>query len=112
VFQAAGVAMVNLESAVTIRGSAEPKTFHFRAPATAYQAMTWAGIDVVTVANNHALDYGRVGSQDTLDSAAAANMPVVGAGPNAAAAYAPWFTTVKGTKMAGQGQPRRHRHGE
>jgi poly-gamma-glutamate capsule biosynthesis protein CapA/YwtB (metallophosphatase superfamily) len=100
VFKAADVAMVNLESAVTDRGTPEPKTYHFRAPTTAYQAIAAAGIDVVTVANNHALDYGRVGLQDTLDSAAAARMPVVGAGTDASSAYAPWITTVKGVKIA------------
>jgi poly-gamma-glutamate capsule biosynthesis protein CapA/YwtB (metallophosphatase superfamily) len=100
VFKAADVAMVNLESAVTDRGTPEPKRFHFRAPATAYEAIAAAGIDVVTVANNHGLDYGRVGLQDTIDSAASARMPLVGAGTDASAAYAPWITTVKGVKIA------------
>jgi poly-gamma-glutamate capsule biosynthesis protein CapA/YwtB (metallophosphatase superfamily) len=100
VFKGADLAMVNLESAVTTRGTEEPKTFHFRAPATAYQAIAAAGIDVVTVANNHALDYGRVGLQDTLDSAVTAKMPTVGGGADANAAYAPWITTIKGVKIA------------
>lgn len=100
VFKTADVAMVNLETAVTDRGTPEPKTFHFRAPTTAYQAIAAAGIDVVTVANNHGLDYGRVGLADTLDSAAAAKMPMVGGGADAAAAYAPWLTTVKGVRIA------------
>jgi poly-gamma-glutamate capsule biosynthesis protein CapA/YwtB (metallophosphatase superfamily) len=100
VFKSADVAMVNLETAVTERGTPEPKTFHFRAPATAYEAIKAAGIDVVTVANNHGLDYGRVGLEDTLSSAAAAKMPTVGGGADAAAAYAPWVTTVKGVKIA------------
>ena len=70
IFTAADLAMVNLETAVTTRGTPEPKTFHFRAPPTAYAAVAAAGIDVVSLANNHALDYGRVGLEDTLDSAA------------------------------------------
>ena len=100
IFTSADVSMVNLETAVTDRGTPEPKTFHFRAPTSAYQAIKAAGIDVVTVANNHALDYGRLGLADTLTSAEAANMPMVGAGADAAAAYAPWITTVKGVKIA------------
>jgi poly-gamma-glutamate capsule biosynthesis protein CapA/YwtB (metallophosphatase superfamily) len=100
VFKQADLSMVNLESAVTARGTEEPKTYHFRAPATAYEAIQAAGIDVVTVANNHALDYGRVGLQDTIDQAKAAKMPLVGAGADAKAAYAPWITTVKGVKIA------------
>jgi poly-gamma-glutamate capsule biosynthesis protein CapA/YwtB (metallophosphatase superfamily) len=97
---AADLAMVNLESAVTTRGTPEPKTFHFRAPETAYAAVAAAGVDVVSVANNHALDYGRVGLADTLSSAEAAGMPIVGAGENVTEAYRPWIATVKGVKIA------------
>jgi poly-gamma-glutamate capsule biosynthesis protein CapA/YwtB (metallophosphatase superfamily) len=100
VLSGADLAMVNLETAVTSRGAPEPKEFHFRAPVTAYAAMAAAGIDVVTVANNHALDYGQVGLADTLSSAAAAGMPMVGAGRNADEAYRPWVTTIKGVRIA------------
>jgi poly-gamma-glutamate capsule biosynthesis protein CapA/YwtB (metallophosphatase superfamily) len=100
VLSAADVAMVNLESAVTTRGTEEPKRFHFRAPSIAYAAVMAAGVDVVSIGNNHALDYGRVGLADTLAAAAAAGMPTVGAGADAAEAYRPWITTVKGTRIA------------
>jgi poly-gamma-glutamate synthesis protein (capsule biosynthesis protein) len=100
VLSAADVAMVNLESAVTTRGTEEPKRFHFRAPHVAYAAVMAAGVDVVSIGNNHALDYGRVGLADTLAAAAAAGIPTVGAGANAAEAYRPWVTTVKGTRIA------------
>ena len=96
----ADVAMVNLETAVTTRGAPEPKTFHFRAPATAYEAVRAAGVDVVSIANNHTLDYGRTGLADTLAAARAAGVPAVGAGADAAAAYAPWITDVRGTRIA------------
>ncbi len=100
ILSAADISMVNLETAVTERGTPEPKEFHFRAPATAYTAAKAAGIDVITMANNHTLDYGRVGLTDTLAAAKAAGMPIVGAGENAAQAYAPWITEVKGVKIA------------
>lgn len=96
----ADLTMVNLETAVTGRGTPEPKTFHFRAPDTAYEALAAAGVDVVTIANNHTLDYGREGLADTLASARAAGMPTVGAGRDTADAYAPWITEVKGVKIA------------
>jgi poly-gamma-glutamate synthesis protein (capsule biosynthesis protein) len=96
----ADLAMVNLESAVTTRGTPEPKRFHFRAPPAAYAAVKAAGVDVVSLANNHALDYGRVGLADTLAHAKTAGMPVVGAGRNAAEAYRAWITTVKGVRIA------------
>jgi poly-gamma-glutamate capsule biosynthesis protein CapA/YwtB (metallophosphatase superfamily) len=97
---AADLAVVNLETAITTRGTPEPKEFHFRAPAKAYQALIAAGIDVASLGNNHALDYGRVGLADGLDAAKAANFPVIGAGRTEAEAYAPWVTTVKGVRIA------------
>ncbi|GII22141.1 hypothetical protein Pme01_17380 [Planosporangium mesophilum] len=99
VLQSADVAMVNLETAVTERGTPEPKQFHFRAPASAFDAVKAAGVDVVTIANNHSLDYGQVGLTDTLDNARKAAVPAIGAGRNAAEAYAPWVTTVRGTRV-------------
>jgi poly-gamma-glutamate capsule biosynthesis protein CapA/YwtB (metallophosphatase superfamily) len=95
----ADFAMVNLESAITERGTPEPKRYHFRAPMSAYTAIQAAGIDLVSIGNNHALDYGQVGLLDTLTSAQAANMAVVGAGRNTAEAYQPYVTTVKGVRV-------------
>jgi poly-gamma-glutamate synthesis protein (capsule biosynthesis protein) len=96
----ADLTVVNLETAVTERGTPQPKTFHFRAPATAYDALKAAGVDAVSIANNHTLDYGPVGLLDTLDSAGRAQFPVFGAGRDADAAYAPWLTTVRGVRVA------------
>ncbi len=79
-FTAADVAMVNLETAVTTRGTPEPKQFHFRAPPAAFDAVKAAGLDVVSLANNHTLDYGQVGLADTLAAASSRSVPVVGAG--------------------------------
>jgi poly-gamma-glutamate capsule biosynthesis protein CapA/YwtB (metallophosphatase superfamily) len=100
VLSGADVAMVNLETAVTDGGTPEPKQFHFRAPASAFDAVRAAGVDVVTIANNHSMDYGRGGLADTLDNAQRAKVPAIGAGRNAAEAYAPWVTTVRGTRIA------------
>jgi poly-gamma-glutamate capsule biosynthesis protein CapA/YwtB (metallophosphatase superfamily) len=99
-FMAADVSMVNLETAVTTRGTSEPKQFHFRAPPAAFDAVKAAGLDVVSLANNHTLDYGQVGLADTLAAASSSGVPIVGAGTSASAAYAPWITTVKGVRIA------------
>jgi len=100
VLTAADLAVVNLETAVTTGGTAEPKQFHFHAPAQAYAAIKAAGVDAVSIANNHSLDYGPVGLADTLTHARQAGMPAFGAGPTAAQAYAPWITEVRGTRIA------------
>jgi poly-gamma-glutamate synthesis protein (capsule biosynthesis protein) len=96
----ADLAMVNLETAITTRGREMPKKFHFRAPATAFDALAAAGVDVVTMANNHAVDYGEVGLEDTLAARAESPIPAVGIGKDAADAYAPAVLTVNGTKVA------------
>ena len=100
VLRAADFTAVNLETAITGGGTPQPKTYHFRAPATAFTALRDAGVDLVTMANNHVLDYGRAGLADTLAAARAARFPYVGIGVSAAAAWAPYLTTIKGVKIA------------
>jgi hypothetical protein len=100
VLRSADFAAVNLETAVTSRGAPQPKTYHFRTSPTAFTALRDAGIDLVTMANNHVLDYGQAGLADTLAAARAARFPYVGIGTNAAAAWAPYVTTIKGVTIA------------
>jgi len=100
VMSQADVTMVNLETSITTRGSPEPKEFTFRAPASAFTALKAAGVDVVTMANNHGRDFGAVGLQDTLAAIQASGFPVVGIGANADAAYAPYRLTVRGQRIA------------
>ncbi|GAA2602987.1 hypothetical protein GCM10010399_37240 [Dactylosporangium fulvum] len=96
----ADLTIVNLETAITSRGEPEPKTYHFRTTPAAIDALKAAGIDAVSIANNHTLDYGRAGLLDTLDALSAASYPAFGAGRNADQAYAPWITTVRGVRIA------------
>ena len=84
VLRRADVAMVNLETTVTTRGTPQDKHYVFRAPPTAFQALRAAGVDVATMGNNHGMDYGLVGLRDSLAAAAAARFPVVGIGRDAA----------------------------
>jgi poly-gamma-glutamate capsule biosynthesis protein CapA/YwtB (metallophosphatase superfamily) len=101
VLSQADLAMVNLETAVTDRG--EPvagKNYHFRSPAASFTALKSAGVDVVNMANNHALDYGADGMQDTFAAIAASKLPVIGIGHDAAEAYRPYRTTIKGQRIA------------
>ena len=98
--RAADLTMVNLETAITERGTAEPKSFTFRAPASAFTALRSAGVDVAALANNHAADFGVVGLRDTLEAVAATRFPTVGIGADAARAYAPHYVDVRGHKVA------------
>ncbi|WP_131735627.1 CapA family protein [Actinomadura roseirufa] len=96
----ADLAMVNLETAVTAGGTPAAKQFTFRAPPTAFRALKSAGVDVATMANNHGMDYGETGLQDSLAAARQAGFPVVGIGRNSGEAFRPHRVTVKGAKVA------------
>jgi poly-gamma-glutamate synthesis protein (capsule biosynthesis protein) len=100
VFEQADLSMVNLETAITERGSPEPKEFTFRAPATAFTALAAAGVDVVSMANNHGRDFGADGLQDTLAAIQTSGYPTVGIGGDATEAYAPYRVTIKGQRIA------------
>jgi len=100
VLRSADFTAVNLETAVTSRGTPQPKTYHFRTTPRAFTALRDAGVDLVTMANNHVLDYGRAGLADALAAAKAARFPYVGIGGDAAAAWAPHLVTINGIRIA------------
>jgi poly-gamma-glutamate synthesis protein (capsule biosynthesis protein) len=100
VLRAADFTALNLETPITSRGIPQPKTYHFRATPVAFTALRDGGVSLVTLANNHVLDYGQTGLADTLAAARAAGFPYVGIGVNADAAWAPYVTTINGTSIA------------
>ncbi|MEU3369598.1 CapA family protein [Streptomyces sp. NPDC006711] len=96
----ADFAMVNLETAITTRGSEEPKLYHFRTPPSALDVLQKSGVDAVSMANNHAVDYGPAGLTDTLDAVRHAPIPVLGIGADEAEAYQPYVKEIRGVKLA------------
>ncbi|GAA2818762.1 CapA family protein [Kitasatospora sp. CM 4170] len=96
----ADLSVLNLETAITDRGAPEPKTYTFRTSPKALDALKDSGVDVVSMANNHAVDFGADGLADTLAAKESSPIPVVGFGRNAKEAYAPYVTTVRGVKVA------------
>ena len=100
VLAAADLGILNLETAVTTRGAPQPKEFTFRSPPVVFDALRDAGVDVVTMANNHALDFGASSVPDALAAASASGLPVVGLGADDQQAFATWMTTVKGERIA------------
>jgi Bacterial capsule synthesis protein PGA_cap len=100
VLRRADLAVVNLETAITERGTPAPKDFTFRAPPPALAALKEAGVDVASMANNHGLDFGTVGLRDSLAAAKAAKFPVIGVGRNADEAYRAHLVTIKGQRIA------------
>ncbi|TMQ95574.1 CapA family protein [Actinomadura soli] len=99
--RAADLAMINLETAITTGGGTPaPKSFTFRAPPSAFKALQGSGVDVVSMANNHGMDYMEGGLLDSLAAIKRSGFPVVGIGKNADAAFRPYRVTVKGNKLA------------
>lgn len=102
----ADVAVVNLETSIGSGGRPEPgKRFTFSAGPEALTALAAAGVDVASMANNHALDFGRSRLPSTLRAvraAASAHPPlaVVGIGRDAASAFRPATTEVDGAIVA------------
>lgn len=97
--RSADLFLLNLECCISDRGERWPargKPFFFRAPAAAVEQLITLGVDAVTLANNHALDYGAVALRDTLDHLHGAGIAVAGAGPDRLAARRPLRLTAAG----------------
>jgi poly-gamma-glutamate capsule biosynthesis protein CapA/YwtB (metallophosphatase superfamily) len=81
VLRRADFAVANLECAVSTRGLAVAgKQYTFRGTPAALRALPRAGLDAISVANNHSLDFGREAFLDTLGNARASGLAVVGGG--------------------------------
>ena len=92
VFRSADVRFCNLECSLSDRGvrrSPETKAFHFRSDARNVEVLKRAGIDAVSLANNHILDFDETALTDTLDILDRNRICHAGAGRNAAGASAP-----------------------
>jgi len=99
--RAADVALVNLECAVSNRGAPVPgKKYVFRGSPGSLAGAARAGIDVVSVANNHSLDYGSDAFLDTLTHARRARIVTVGGGADLAAARRPAIVVRGGLRIA------------
>ena len=97
----ADLCLVNLECCISARGEPFPaRVFHFRAPPWATQALTHLGVDCVTLANNHALDFGPDALLDTLAHLDAAGIRAIGAGSDAGRARAPAMLEHDGFRLA------------
>jgi poly-gamma-glutamate synthesis protein (capsule biosynthesis protein) len=100
VLAGADLAMVNLETAITQRGSPEAKIYHFRTTPRALVTLQQAGVDAVSMADNHAVDHGPDGLTDSLAAKAASPIPVISIGRTASEAFAPALFTVRGVRVA------------
>lgn len=97
----ATLTVANLECPISTTGWPLPgKGITFRAKPQALEALTYAGIDLVSLANNHILDYNEDALLETIAFLKEQKIGSVGAGKNWQEATAPLWRTVAGQKVA------------
>jgi poly-gamma-glutamate synthesis protein (capsule biosynthesis protein) len=98
----ADLTIVNLECAITDsdnRWSGVPKAFYFGAPPQAVQTLLDAGVDMVSLANNHILDYDTEGLLQTLHHLQQHGILFAGAGVDLAQAQRPAILECRGIRL-------------
>jgi poly-gamma-glutamate capsule biosynthesis protein CapA/YwtB (metallophosphatase superfamily) len=96
----ADLVVLNLECCISERGMpAAGRRFHFRAPPAATEALVDLGVNCVTLANNHALDFGPDALLDTFMHLASAGIAWVGAGEGLSRARAPVVIEARGYRL-------------
>lgn len=96
----ADIMFVNNEFTFTEATEAQDKNYNFKSSpknVTIYEKM---GVDVVSLANNHAFDFGEQSFADTVKTLSEANIAFTGAGANAEEAAKPAYFIINGRKIA------------
>jgi poly-gamma-glutamate synthesis protein (capsule biosynthesis protein) len=89
-----------MESALGTVGQPAEKSYPFEAPPAAAESLALAGFDIISLANNHAMDFGPEALLEGLGLLHAQNLATIGAGADAATAYQPYFTEANGLRLA------------
>lgn len=100
VFSGADLAIVNLETCVSERGTSEKRQgYGFRTPPEMLEGFVNAGIDMVNLANNHTRDFGYDALTDTFEYLSNYGIDYFGAGVNKEQAEGLTVKTVNGVKI-------------
>ncbi|GMQ77550.1 MAG: hypothetical protein BMS9Abin02_0038 [Anaerolineae bacterium] len=97
---AADLTVGNLESSLGDIGEPANKSYTFQAPPGAAKSLAYAGFDLLSLANNHALDYGQDALIQGINLLQREGIDVVGAGANVVKASSPIYLESKGIKVA------------
>jgi poly-gamma-glutamate synthesis protein (capsule biosynthesis protein) len=94
------IVLGNLECPVTAGGvRAAGKTWTFRAPPKSLAALKAAGFNLLSIANNHVMDYGQEGFLDTLAALRREGLAFVGGGRDRAEAEGLHVSEVRGLRV-------------
>ncbi len=101
ILSGADISMINLECPISTRGTkAKDKQYTFRAKPGSVDVLKSAGIDIVTLANNHVLDFGKDAMLDTFTYLDKAGIKYVGAGHDIDKASMAKYYNVNGFNVA------------
>lgn len=94
--------VINLETNISTPGVGvrRNKNYTFNAPLESLDRMVDADIDLVSLANNHTMDFGETGIVDMFNHLNENNIQYFGAGNSLDEAFTPLITDIKGTKIA------------
>jgi gamma-polyglutamate biosynthesis protein CapA len=87
--QSADILFGNLESMISDKGVNMGSLYSFRAKPEAVEGLIFAGFDIVSLANNHAFDYGREAFEDTMQILKKNGIFYTGGGFNEKEAHSP-----------------------
>ena len=96
----ADLAFGNFENPISSRGEKQGSIYSFRAHPSVVAGLTFAGFDVLSIANNHILDYGRDALEDTVTLLESNEIRAVGAGGDSGVANEPVIKVIGGTRIA------------
>jgi len=102
-FSSADLRFVNLESQLSDQNGetqSRANRLIFTGPPGGADVLKNAGIDLVSLANNHAWDYGKKAFLETLANLGRAGVPFVGASEERGRQYEPTIINVKGWRIA------------
>jgi poly-gamma-glutamate synthesis protein (capsule biosynthesis protein) len=89
----------NLEGPISDKGIKAGSIYSFRMSPKTINGLIFAGFNILSLANNHALDYGREAAEDTLLRLKTAGIDYAGAGASGVEAYSPVIKEVNGVKI-------------
>ena len=96
----ADLAVANLECVLSTQGEPLNKSYLIRAHPRWGEMLVEGGFDLLTLANNHALDFGLAGLDETLSTLQGLDLATVGAGLSKESAHRPALFTLNGVRVA------------
>ncbi|PIV14041.1 hypothetical protein COS44_01045 [bacterium (Candidatus Gribaldobacteria) CG03_land_8_20_14_0_80_36_40] len=97
--QKSDILFANLEGPISDRGVRVGSIYSFRFKPEAVDGLVYGGFDILSLANNHMLDYQRIALEDTMNILKENNIDYIGAGFNKEEAFSLKTKEIKNTRI-------------